>query len=607
MDDSADYIELVANARVGDRECLEKLAEVFAPRVYAYIYRITLCEDSAQDILQETMLEMFRILGRLKKTDRFWPWLCAIAMNKTRQHYRRRKNQKTVSLSQCKSEDFVSPAAQQKVADVVTGEIRLIVLNAVKALKPRHRAVLTLRCYEDMDFSRIAESMNCSQFGARMTFYRAKKALQRQLARSGLGKGALLTALVVFGKITSPTEAQAAQIVVTTAKLKVGFSAAFAAAATGKTALISTAAAGIIALGAVAVNKCGLWNCPAGLYEKPAPGLKIAIKANTVSQEATQYWYYFPHGVKGPVMTRLMKPDPQTGQSYSCFIHNDLANYYFDKAKNIVYINNYHIWQNDLSVTLLPTDSPDLVQFVSAVQATAPRGRYINADSPGLLVIDNCHDDKTASWITHQYNVLDEEFFRYTWPQSAKILDNRDLMHKRGWTWFRIEGNINETALKGEGRIPFVYAALTYNHPWISLETKSNRQIVNATGSRAFAFMPRPWMGLHAIDIVRRDAAEWQISFKTLAEPGGGHTQVILEMGENELIYFIDMAGDCLDRITFAGPNIKGHLEFSYLQEISRIEQDFQQRCPTDRQAPQKTESNLPWLIDLAENGLAVK
>ena len=48
---------------------IDKLAAEARPRLQVYVYRLTLNDDLAQDITQETMLEMFRILGKLKDTN----------------------------------------------------------------------------------------------------------------------------------------------------------------------------------------------------------------------------------------------------------------------------------------------------------------------------------------------------------------------------------------------------------------------------------------------------------------------------------------------------------------------------------------------------------
>ena len=72
MDKKDSYIELVKKAQLGDKDCLNRLAETVRLRLYTYIHRFTLKDDLTQDILQESLLEMFKFLNKLEKTDRFW-------------------------------------------------------------------------------------------------------------------------------------------------------------------------------------------------------------------------------------------------------------------------------------------------------------------------------------------------------------------------------------------------------------------------------------------------------------------------------------------------------------------------------------------------------
>ena len=87
MDEERDYVGLVRQAQLGDRASLDSLARLARGRLYACVYRIVLREDLAQDIVQESMLEMFKVFGKLERADRFWPWLRGIAFNKIRRHY----------------------------------------------------------------------------------------------------------------------------------------------------------------------------------------------------------------------------------------------------------------------------------------------------------------------------------------------------------------------------------------------------------------------------------------------------------------------------------------------------------------------------------------
>jgi len=235
MFDSTEYIDLVRKAQFGDQNSREKLSKLVLQPLQAYVFRITLREDVAQDIVQETLVEMLKVLGKLKRADRFWPWLCGIALNRIRRHRQNEARRRTVNIVGPDQADWLSPddpRAREGLAELVQNDLRQIIFHAMDNLRPRYRTVLTLRCYEEMDYADIAEVMECTEFTARVLFFRAKKALARQLARNGFGRGSLLIALVLFGKLTAPNPAAAAQVTISASSLKVGTAATLAGLAT---------------------------------------------------------------------------------------------------------------------------------------------------------------------------------------------------------------------------------------------------------------------------------------------------------------------------------------------------------------------------------------
>jgi len=125
MDDSADYIELVEKARLGDEESLIRLAEAATVRLVGYVYRLTLEEDLTQEIVQESILEMYKVFEKLKKAEKFWSWLYSIAYNKVRTHYGRRWRQRTFSLSG--AYEIAAPNSPDGLVDMITAEWRQIV------------------------------------------------------------------------------------------------------------------------------------------------------------------------------------------------------------------------------------------------------------------------------------------------------------------------------------------------------------------------------------------------------------------------------------------------------------------------------------------------
>jgi len=332
-----------------------------------------------------------------------------------------------------------------------------------------------------------------------------------------------------------------------------------------------------------------------------------------------EYWYYFPQGPAKPMMLRA-KSGTAGDKSYWQILQNDRTNYHYHD--NNVHINNYRMWARDLSVLTFPTDNPKLTDFLSQVEPSTKVMEHITAKGRGLLLIAARSKDSNRSWAVRHYNVLDEDYFLSDWPATAKVFDNRDAMHKRGWTYFRISGKVNGQNVFGTGRIPFVYAASEQYSPWLKLQVGSlmivdtyneayldrlpSEQLGAYAGGSFFKGLTRPWMGLHTIDTVRRDAAEQRISFETKHTPGSRFAQVELIYKGFRLIYNIDLEMDVIDEITFStDQGKKGNLKFSYLQSIEGAgdSEDFRPPRPRQRRAS-KNSLDLLWLVQLVEGSL---
>jgi RNA polymerase sigma factor (sigma-70 family) len=612
------HAELIKKAQLGDKASLNRLAEAARVHLHEYVLRLTLQEDLTQDIVQESILEMFKVFDKLKKAESFRAWLDGIAFNKVRSHYGRRWRHKTISLTDM-GREISTEDGRDALADMVNKELKQIVLKSMRELAPRHRAVLIMRCYRQMPYSEIAGLMNCSEFGAQSLFYRAKKALAKKLSRHGLGKGYLLPALVLFGKLTAATEATAANVFVTATTLKVGAAATLAAMVTGKTAIVSLITAGMIAGGSIAVTQ-GTAKTNNGLNTSGTRTFKNVQMQTEGSIGDEQCWYFFPEGTGGPVMKRLLKSNASGENSYCRYLQNQRANYYYEN--DTVYINNFRIYSPDLSVVRLPTDGEDLSRFISRVEGEPADMEYVSSKRKGLLVISKRSTELgNKIWrIDRHFNVLEEQYFQFDWPQSSRIVDNRDPMHKRGWTYFRITGRINGQKVSGSGRMPFIYASRQRAYPWLELQLGDGSKIVDTpTGACVFdgsgklaasyeagSFfegLGRPWMGLHTIDTVRRDAAEKQIWFDTKNISGGSKTEIVLTTEQIKLVYTIDMETDVIEKIVFiTDDGNEGELEFSYLQNIDDIGNKFTEPKVASYRSLRQEPPGMLWFAKLINN-----
>jgi len=173
--------ELVRQAQQGHENSMGKLAREAEGKVYAYVYRLTLDHDLTQELSQEVLLQMVKSLNRLRKAESFGPWLYRIAQNKIRQHYRSRWKETSIFESAAHG-DFLSQYSRQNQADglrqLIRKEWSKKLAAAMRQIRDDHRAVLSLRCFEQLSYSDIGTAMHCSEGSARVMFCRAKQTLR---------------------------------------------------------------------------------------------------------------------------------------------------------------------------------------------------------------------------------------------------------------------------------------------------------------------------------------------------------------------------------------------------------------------------------------------
>jgi len=240
---------LIHEAQLGNKDSIDRLAELVKERLFPYVYRLTLDETITQDILQETILFMLQSLNQLEHVEGFWHWLFRTALGKVQHHYRDIKRRKTVELSETErlsSRYRVSTDFNDGLSELLRKELSEAVFKAMRRLKLKYRNILILRCLENLEYSEIAEVLDCSELNSRVLFFRAKTSLRRQLAVQGFGGRYLVLALALFGVVTASAKAASTSYTVTAASLDVGFTASLVAAITSKIGL--AIAAGTAAL-----------------------------------------------------------------------------------------------------------------------------------------------------------------------------------------------------------------------------------------------------------------------------------------------------------------------------------------------------------------------
>jgi RNA polymerase sigma-70 factor (sigma-E family) len=129
---------------------------------------------SAEDVVQDAFLGLYRSLHRLRDREKVLPYLRAAVVNRSRSVLRARRRAAGRPVSH-------EPAVWSAEAAAIDGEERRELLTAVARLPRRAREVLALRYYLDLPDREIAAALGISRGTVSSAASRALSALGREL------------------------------------------------------------------------------------------------------------------------------------------------------------------------------------------------------------------------------------------------------------------------------------------------------------------------------------------------------------------------------------------------------------------------------------------
>ena len=174
-----DLIRIFGND--GDRAALDRLVCRHLGRVRAMVFAMVLNDADADDLTQEVFIRAVRGLPQFAGRARFSTWISRIAMNTVRTFWARsdRPAQATGDrLAQCVDGRVATPD-ESAMADELDGQITA----ALAALSRPLRAAIVLTALEGVPVREAARIENCTVPTMYWRVHKARKILQRRLAR----------------------------------------------------------------------------------------------------------------------------------------------------------------------------------------------------------------------------------------------------------------------------------------------------------------------------------------------------------------------------------------------------------------------------------------
>jgi RNA polymerase sigma factor (sigma-70 family) len=183
-----DEDELVRDARRGNLKAYDELVKRYQERIYATLYHMTSNHEDANDLAQESFIKAFQALKTFKGGSSFYTWLYRIAVNKTINFLKQRKNRTHMSLDNL---DFnaehdpdlmalISEQTPRRAAGLT--ELQEKLNEALLKLSESHRLVVVMHDVQGLSHEEIAEAVDCNVGTVRSRLFYARQQLQGFLA-----------------------------------------------------------------------------------------------------------------------------------------------------------------------------------------------------------------------------------------------------------------------------------------------------------------------------------------------------------------------------------------------------------------------------------------
>jgi len=175
--------DVVSLAKAGDHDAFTELYAMHKRRVFSICMRMVRDFSLAEDLTQETFLQLHRKIASFRGESAFTTWLHRLAVNTTLMHLRKR------GLSLTSLDYLIAEVPEERAGrDFGTLDLRqagaidrLAIDRAVASLAPGYRTVFNLHDVQGFEHGEIASMLNCTRGNTKSQLHKARRILRRAL------------------------------------------------------------------------------------------------------------------------------------------------------------------------------------------------------------------------------------------------------------------------------------------------------------------------------------------------------------------------------------------------------------------------------------------
>lgn len=164
--------ELITKAKNGDEEAFSELILFISDDLYKIARTRLNVNDDIDDAIQETMIETYKSIKKLKDINKFKKWVITILINKCNRIFRR-KYKKDIFIEDYNISDLSSD-------NISLSESKMNFYDLIKDLKYEERIILILYYMEEYSVKDIKKILKMNENTVNTHLYRARKKLKNK-------------------------------------------------------------------------------------------------------------------------------------------------------------------------------------------------------------------------------------------------------------------------------------------------------------------------------------------------------------------------------------------------------------------------------------------
>ena len=175
--DDREIIEGIKNPDKADK-AFAGLLEKYQERLYWHIRKIVIGHDDADDVLQNTMVKVWRSMGNFRAESGLYTWLYRIATNEALTFLKQKKKHTFAPW-----EDVEKKISESLESDEWFNgdEIQLKLQQAILKLPEKQRIVFNMKYFDEMKYEKMSGILSTSVGALKASYHHAVKKIEAML------------------------------------------------------------------------------------------------------------------------------------------------------------------------------------------------------------------------------------------------------------------------------------------------------------------------------------------------------------------------------------------------------------------------------------------